>query len=176
MNKCQNSECINLTVNPRFCSKSCAAKTTNKESPKRKLTRLCTKCNSVIRNSKSTLCEDHFQKHKVRFRQDLTIGEYRNKLSVKGKHPSWFNSHARHFARSWLKHLRELPCAKCGYELHVELAHVKSVSSYPDETKLAEVNKEENVIQLCPNCHWEFDNLPREGLFTDLLKSLNKLE
>ena len=36
------------------------------------------------------------------------------------------------------------------------------------------VNAEENVIQLCPNCHWEFDNLSREGKFIELLKALSK--
>lgn len=166
--------CRKLTNNTRFCSRSCSAKITNKESTKRKLTRLCTKCNNIIRNSRSLLCDMHFKEYQNRFQQDSTIGEYRSKLSVKDKHPSWFNSHIRHFARSWLKHLRDLPCAKCGYALHVELAHITPVSKFSDETKIGEVNREENVIQLCPNCHWEFDNLPREGLFTDLLITLNK--
>lgn len=91
-----------------------------------------------------------------------------------GKHNSWVNVPIRGLARDWLRHLKELPCAKCGYSLHVELAHIKQISSYSDDTKISEVNAEENVIQLCPNCHWEFDNLPRKGLFTDLLLANNK--
>lgn len=171
MNKCGNNDCINLTSNPRFCSKSCAAKTTNRESPKRKLTRTCIKCTNIIRNRGSLLCKLH---HEEKFQRDSTLGEYRNRISVKGKHSSYANVHVRSFARTWLKHLRELPCAKCGYELHVELAHIKSISEFSDEDKLSDVNKESNVIQLCPNCHWEFDNLPRDGLFAQLLKDLNK--
>lgn len=90
-----------------------------------------------------------------------TLGEYRNLESVKGKHPSWVYAHVRGMARSKFKKLLSLPCAHCGYSKHVELAHVKPLSSFPDSALLSEINSEENVIQLCPNCHWEFDNLPR---------------
>ena len=69
-----------------------------------------------------------------------------------------------------------MPCAKCGYDKHVELAHIKPISKFGDESKLSDVNSENNVIQLCPNCHWEFDNLPRSGIFTELLKNLGKVE
>lgn len=52
----------------------------------------------------------------------------------------------------------ELPCANCSYDLHVELAHIKSVSTYTNEVTLGEINHPSNVIQLCRNCHWEFDH------------------
>lgn len=166
--------CGKLTTNPRFCSKTCSAQVTNREVPKRKLTRLCTKCDKTIKSTRHTLCAEHFEEWKLRFQQESTVGEYRNKLSLKDKHPSWLNSHIRNFTRSWLKHLSKEPCAKCGYDLHVELAHIRAVSDFNDDAKLSEVNSIKNVIQLCRNCHWEFDNLPREGLFTKLLKDLDK--
>lgn len=81
--------------------------------------------------------------------------------SVKDKHPSWINSHVRQFARYWLNHLRLEPCRHCGYDKHVELAHIKPISEYSIDATLGEINSEENIIPLCPNCHWEFDNLPR---------------
>jgi hypothetical protein len=167
--------CGKETTNPRFCSRACAAKLTNRENPKRRLTKTCTKCDNVVRSYRSTLCENHFKEYSERYKNDMTIGEYRNKTSVKGKHPSWIHSHIRNFARSWLSEMRNLPCAKCGYNLHVELAHIKAVSEFNDDTKLSEVNSKSNVIQLCPNCHWEFDNLPRDGIFTKLLEELGKL-
>lgn len=170
--KCNN--CGSETTNPRFCSRSCAAIATNKEAPKRKITKQCAKCETPVRNYRSTLCEHHFKEYQLRFK-DCTVGEYREKKSVKGKDSSWSNSHIRLFAKSWHKDMANLPCAKCGYEKHVELAHIKSVSSFEDSALVSEVNARENIIQLCPNCHWEFDNLPREGLFTDLLKNLNKI-
>ena len=57
-----------------------------------------------------------------------------------------------------MKHLTKIPCANCGYEKHVELYHIKSVASFGDETILSVVNSEDNVIQLCRNCHWELDH------------------
>ena len=53
-------------------------------------------------------------------------------------------------------------CANCGYDKHVELAHIKAVADFDDDTLLSVVNSPDNVLSLCPNCHWEFDNLPRE--------------
>lgn len=166
--------CKKETTNPRFCSRSCAAKLTNKESPKRKLNRVCTKCENLVKSHRHSLCSIHFEEYIDRFKRDKTIGEYRNKLSIKGKHVSWMHSRIRAFARSWLRDIAKLPCAKCGYSLHVELAHIKAVSDYDDNAKISEVNDISNVIQLCRNCHWGFDNLPREGLFTSLLQGLNK--
>ena len=93
----------------------------------------------------------------------MTIGEYRKKNSVKGKHPSWIHSHVRQFNRSWNKHLTEKPCDVCGYDKHVELCHIIPVSSFPDDALLGEFNSDDNNRVLCRNHHWEFDN----GLLKD---------
>ena len=163
MNSCLN--CGVETHNPKFCSRSCSASFTNRLSPKRKLTKRCSKCENIVRNYRSTLCEPHFLENKENQYRDKTLGYYRNKLSVKGKHPSWVNAHVRGFARSWLKHLVNSPCCRCGYDKHVELAHIKAVTDFTDNDLLRDVNSEDNVIPLCPNCHWEFDNLPREDFW-----------
>jgi predicted restriction endonuclease len=119
-------------------------------------------------NYRKYRCEHHLELYKANKYKTKTIGEYRNMISVKGKHASWLHSHVRNFARSWLKHLTKLPCKFCGYKEHVELAHIKGVSEFNDKELLSVVNSEKNVIQLCPNCHWEFDNKDRK-LFTHLL-------
>ena len=149
--------CGKDTNNPKFCSRSCSAKVTNKV-PKRKIIRVCTRCDSVVRNSRSSLCEKHFLHHRENFYRDKTLGEYRNKNSVRGFHSSWTNSHIRIFARNWLKHLTKLPCKKCGYSKHVEVAHIRAVSDFRDDELLRDVNSADNIVQLCRNCHWEFDN------------------
>jgi predicted restriction endonuclease len=53
-------------------------------------------------------------------------------------------------------------CVVCGYNLHVEVAHKKAVSEYDDHITIKEINSIENLIGLCPNHHWEYDN----GLIT----------
>ncbi len=53
---------------------------------------------------------------------------------------------------------RENKCAICGYSVHVQIAHIKAVSAFPDEAMLTEINHPDNLIGLCPNHHWEFDH------------------
>ena len=156
-------QCGEITNNPKFCSRSCSATYTNKKHPKRKRKTICGKdgCNLITKSYKHTLCEDHWGEHnewRVNNIKNKTIGEYRNRNSVKGKHPSWLHAGIRGLCRTWLKHLSIKPCANCGYDKHVELCHIKGVSEFDDSALLCEVNSEENVIQLCRNCHWEFDN------------------
>lgn len=52
----------------------------------------------------------------------------------------------------------EMKCAVCGYSKHVEIAHKKAVSEFPDSTLISEINSIDNLIALCPNHHWEYDN------------------
>lgn len=49
-------------------------------------------------------------------------------------------------------------CCICGYNKYVEVAHVKSVSSFDDGILIEEINDIKNLVPLCPNHHWEFDN------------------
>lgn len=157
-----------------FCSRSCATSFNNTKSPKRKLTRICSECTETVFTYRHTRCEKHHNMFKQNRYINKTIGEYRSKLSVSGKHPSWVHSHIRLFAKSWNKDLIKLPCAKCEYARHVELAHIKGISTYPDTTLLSVVNSKTNLIQLCPTCHWEFDNGYREE-FKDILNDLGKI-
>ena len=49
-------------------------------------------------------------------------------------------------------------CAICGYHHHVEVAHIKAVSEFEDSATIREINSIDNLIGLCPNHHWEYDN------------------
>ena len=156
MTLCGN--CGKETNNPKYCSSRCAAIKTNQIYPKRKTKKVCLVCSKPVSSWRKSRCDYHTEEYKRNKYQQLTLGEYRNKLSVLGKHPSWVHAHIRNFARSWLKDMRQAPCEECGYTKHVELAHIKDVSSFPDSALLSEVNSRENVRSLCPNCHWEFDH------------------
>jgi hypothetical protein len=46
----------------------------------------------------------------------------------------------------------------CGYSKHVEVSHVKAISSFDLNTPLSVVNDPSNLKLLCPNHHWEFDH------------------
>lgn len=49
-------------------------------------------------------------------------------------------------------------CAICEYSKHVEVAHIKAVSEFENSATIKEINSIENLIGLCPNHHWEYDN------------------
>ena len=161
MNKCKN--CQQPTKNPKFCSRSCAASFTNKEQPKRKLTRKCSACDcdNTVMNYRSSFCQLHqsltiaSKKEKI---LNTALGEYRNRIKKNGLHASSADAAIRNFARSWFKELTQKPCACCGYEKHVELCHIKPLSEFSDKCLIKEANHKDNIIQLCPNCHWELDN------------------
>lgn len=53
-------------------------------------------------------------------------------------------------------------CRACGYDKHFEVCHIKAVTDFTDDTLISEINSPDNLVPLCPNCHWEFDN----GLLT----------
>lgn len=156
-----------------YCSRSCSAKTNNVGVQRNKAKqRICKGCKTAyfcIDGHRSvTFCLDCLDGYSSVFERDtaytksLTVGEYRHKLANRDKHRSWLHAEVRGFNRRWNASLRELPCQHCGYNKHVELCHKRDIADFPDSATLGEINSRENVIQLCRNCHWEFDN----GLLT----------
>lgn len=123
-----------------------------------KLKGKCKTCNIEIK-SRHKYCKEHRSDYIEKSSANrLTFGDIRRRLSVKGKHPSWIHSNVRNLARYWNKEKLSLPCARCGYALHVELAHIVPLSSFSDDDYLAYANGPSNVIQLCRNCNWELDH------------------
>ena len=159
MNNCLFCNC--KTENPKYCSRSCSAKHTNILYPKRKTKKTCSICDEPVINYRVSHCGKHHNEYletRFDFIKNLTLADYWDKKSLKELHSSSKNVHIRNLCRSWLKHLRKLPCFNCGYYKHVELCHIKPIHSFSETSTLGEINSENNVVQLCPNCHWEFDN------------------
>ena len=52
----------------------------------------------------------------------------------------------------------ERKCWLCGYDKHIEIAHIKAVADFDDSSLISEINDIHNLIPLCPNHHWEFDH------------------
>ena len=152
MEKCL--QCKIATNNPKFCSRSCS--TTHRNKTRQRKRKYHCQCGVAIRHGVK-LCPTCLEAKKASFKK-RTIREYQELLSVKGKHPSWVNAHVRHLGRRWNNELLGLPCHKCGYSKHVELCHIKPISEFPLDTPLYVVHDQKNVIQLCRNCHWEFDH------------------
>ena len=138
--------------NPKFCNRSCAAKWTNTNYPKRKKVRpdkTCELCGVSI-DSRSTRCRKCSS-----FTGDMTL----NEAIYENHHRSSAYALIRTRARSIAKKLGLDACLKCGYNKHVEIAHIKGISTFEGDTLISVINSKENLMPLCPNCHWEFDNL-----------------
>lgn len=82
----------------------------------------------------------------------LTIGD---KTYNKHKHAKY--AYIRYWARKIAIDLGWNCCHICGYDKHFEIAHIEPISSFPPETLLSVINDPDNLVPLCPNCHWEFD-------------------
>ncbi len=141
--------CGKETSNPKFCSRSCSASYNNKVNPKRKVERKCHSCGVPVpsRNKYCPKCRE--EKLKVK---DMTISEamYNHQTSATY---ALIRSRAHTVAKPKGK-----SCKCCGYDKHVEVCHIKAISDFDKNTMISEVNSPENLILLCPNCHWEFDN------------------
>jgi len=143
-----------------FCTRSCAATFNNRGKNKRSpLARTCKVCQQKYENRKGYRSQAFCPKCRsaVVPTRTVTIGEYRTRVSVRDKHPSWLHSHVRTLNKSWNRRLGT-SCQRCEYSIHVELAHIKAISSFPNSAILGEVNSPDNLLVLCRNCHWEYDN------------------
>ena len=146
--------CGNQTTNPKFCGRSCAAKFNNKIKPKRISSNKCKSCSLSISHNKTycMVCDSK------RIRYPIETKTLEESIDSIGKTANRYRS-IRDSARNKLI-ASGIPtcCNNCNYNKHVEVCHIKSISSFPLDTKIAEINNISNLIYLCPNCHWEFDN------------------
>ena len=55
---------------------------------------------------------------------------------------------------------KDKKCIVCGYDKHIDVAHVKGVSDFDGSVLISIINNQDNLVALCPNHHWEYD----EGL------------
>jgi hypothetical protein len=141
------AECEIKKTKNNFCSKSCAAKINNKLIPKRTVEGKCQKCQKPIPASRKN-CKDCFKQ------VNATLGEI---ADFNGKQASTY-AKIRHRARDIGKKLGWNKCVHCGYDKHIEIAHIKPINQFTKDTLISTINHPNNLIPLCPNCHWEFDN------------------
>ena len=143
--------CGRKTRNPKFCSRSCAARQNNALFPKRRLGGRCQVCSRPIA-LRGTYCKDH----------DPTKPYDRSRpicdLFETQRHPMYRLQRIRADARRLYHTCKPYRSENCGYDKHIEVCHRRSVASYPGDTPLSVVNSLDNLVGLCPNCHWEFDH------------------
>ena len=141
--------CNKPTKNARFCCRACANSVTNKERLRKhkSLPKLCKQCSVNVVTQSRTLCDDCGKKV-----DNMTLGELKYKYNDSRKYEK-----IRGRARTFYKNEIKQGCEKCGYTRHAEVAHIKSIGSFPNDTLVKDINSRSNIYILCPNCHWELD-------------------
>lgn len=155
--------CKKLTENPKFCSRACSARVTNKTHPRRtKKSRICTKCHSKFtpapKSKPVRMCEPCSKVYWVGTMKAWETKTIEHFIQKEPRHPTWAYSYIRELTRRRYKDERAKPCQKCGYDKHVEVCHIKPLTEFPVTATLEESCGPSNVMFLCPNCHWEFDH------------------
>lgn len=145
--------CQKETTNPKFCSRSCSAKFTNKIPKRKKRLHKCNCCDKLItiRNKYCSKCLFNLRN------EDISIKEAKSRYEK--HHRTSVFALIRTRARTIAKELGWKSCSICQYSKHIEIAHIKAISDFDENTLINIVNHPDNLKPLCPNCHWEFDNL-----------------
>lgn len=137
-----NNQKVSEVRRKKFCHQSCAA-AYNNHHRKRKV---------IIRPMKPKL-------EKFRWANITTKGQLFERAANWQSARSSIRRHAVYIFNNSLK-LKACNC--CGYNKHYEVAHIISVATFPADTLVSIINNIANLTALCPNCHWEFDNLSKK--------------
>lgn len=120
--------------------------------PQRAKTKKCFTCETLIL-ARFKHCKQCIVKNKAKW-ENRTLESCQNIPSLKNQHRSSINCKVRARARSLFKTwIDRRICWNCGYNKHVELCHIKPISSFDSSSLISEINCNTNVIILCPNCH-----------------------
>jgi hypothetical protein len=153
MNNCL--QCGTLTSNQKYCSHKCSSLSNPLNQPRKRY--FCTKCDVFMGIGKSfnrklcITCGSLLQKYDW---YNITLGELKKSLPTSQVH-----ARIRERARQAFNRVnQERKCKVCGYSKFIEVCHIKPVSAFPETTIISHINQLNNLIGLCPNCHWELDN------------------
>lgn len=168
----QTGQKISQVRAKQFCDSTCAASLNNQTSPKRKPTRPssgeCQTCGTTVQFKKRPKCGFYYRRfcepclrvHRADVRgagptSNRTKGEL---FTSRGKYQSARSSIRRHAYNTFVTSGQPLECCICKYDKHVDVCHVVPVSSFSSESLISEINAISNLVAMCPNHHWEYDN------------------
>jgi uncharacterized protein YbaR (Trm112 family) len=162
----------------RFCDRVCSGYFNGKAKIQKtglEIQRVCPECLStfsVVRKANNNVFTKHtYCNECARVRRLISRGNNPERIENRTKGDLFIASKNWQSARGAIRKHAELVCKQnkvryrckiCEYAIHVEICHIIAVKDFPDTATLKEINSIDNLVMLCPNHHWEFDN----GLFT----------
>ena len=143
-----------------FCDHSCAAKYNNlgvqRNLPRSPLVK-CDRCGNETRNKKfcSNECRKVSQKTFIESLGSLSKDEL---FSRRANYHSARTAIVRHAGMIYGDSGKPYKCIACGYSLSVQVCHLRNVASFSGSTLISEINDKDNLVAMCRNHHWEYDN------------------
>ena len=148
-------------ISPNICKCCCEIikiGETQKVSEVRKKKFCSQSCSAIFNNGKrgvKTPKEGKLKTEKFSYLNGVTKKEYFDIKGVYYKFRAVIRKHAQYVYES---NNGSKSCYICGYNKHIQVCHIKSVSSFVDNDLITDINSKDNLIGLCPNHHWEYDN------------------
>ena len=152
----------------QFCSSSCFAKYSNRTRVRTpKTTSLCPTCELRQIDVSSKLCINCHTQNRRERAENLTKGELLARFDKRGRWDIYRASLGKASRQTYLRAGKPQACLICGYTIVFHVAHIKPVAAFSNTAKIKEINNIDNLVALCPNHHYEFDNnmlaLPKSG-------------
>ena len=142
--KCCSRKCADQIAKPKVARSECNRSGCTNEVSYR-LNAVCDPCKSEGRAA--------YKAYAYRLPDELTLGE-----AMKRTGANRYDSIRGWSRKKIISSGKEMKCEECGYDKHVEIAHIKSISSFQEDAMVSEINSFDNLKILCPNCHWELDH------------------
>lgn len=140
--------------NLRYCNRICLAQSKIKvKSMCKKQSKSCSICNTNI-SGKNKYCE-LCKSQKIPSSYNCTKKEMFDKCKNWQSARTQIRKHAKLIFNNYIKTNK---CSICNYSKHIEICHIKPVKDFSDNCLLSQINNPNNLVALCPNHHWEFDN------------------
>jgi hypothetical protein len=140
------------TKKKKFCSHKCAAIFNNKKRGFKSGRRVCPMCKK-LKSYESKYC----QSCTLIINWDKIKNKPIKNFFIKGTSRAKYNA-IRKWARKLMDRSKiEKKCRLCSYSETVQVAHLKKISTYSEDTPIGIVNDLSNLIYLCPNEHILYD-------------------
>lgn len=138
----------------RFCSAKCVSFW---QAELRRVTKICNRCQTNPTTNKHGYCQDCKKSGYDRRKFDWDVTTLNDLKTSYNLHQ--YHAKLRGMARSeFMRHNSKPKCAVCAYELHIDVCHIIAIKDFPLTATISQVNHKNNLVALCRNHHWEFDN------------------
>lgn len=108
----------------------------------------CRKCSMLWRN-----------KNIVNSKTTDFLDRTKKEIYEQCRFPSDANAAIARNAKRLLQRIKPInKCVICGSTKRLEVCHIRSIADFSNDAYIYEINKMNNIIMLCPNCHYAFDD------------------